>query len=70
MNNSKTFFLNGYEFYITKDLTINEILNYFDYKTSFFIIEYNNLICDRNDWSNIIINSNDTIEIITIVGGG
>ena len=70
MNNSKTFFLNGYEFSITKDLTINEVLNYFDYKTSLFVIEYNNLICDRKDWSKIKINPNDTIEIITIVGGG
>ena len=70
MKNNKTFFLNGYEFSITKDLTINEILNYFDYKVSFFVIEYNNLICNQKDWSTIIINSNDKIEIITIVGGG
>lgn len=70
MNNNKTFFVNGHEFYVNKDLTLNQILNYFNYKNSLFVIEYNNMICDRNEWSNIKITPNDKIEIITIVGGG
>lgn len=70
MNIDKKFFINGYEFFINKDLTINDILEYFNYKNSLFVIEYNNLICDRNEWSKIRINYNDKIEIISIVGGG
>jgi sulfur carrier protein len=66
----KKIFINGHEFFIKKDLTINDILEYFNYKNSLFVVEYNNLICDRNEWSQIKINSNDKIEIISIVGGG
>lgn len=70
MDIDKIFFINGHEFFINKDLTINDILEYFNYKNSLFVIEYNNLICHRNEWSKIRINYNDKIEIISIVGGG
>lgn len=70
MNREKTFFINGRQFFINQSLTINDIIKYFNYKNSVFVIEYNNLICDQNDWSKIRIDSNDKIEIITIVGGG
>ena len=70
MGVEKKFFLNGQEFFITKSLTINDILEYFNYKNSVFVVEYNNLICDQRDWSKIKLDSDDKIEIITIVGGG
>lgn len=70
METGKKFTLNGHQFYVTKALTINEILEYFNYQNNLFVIEYNNLICDPNDWSKIKINQHDKIEIITIVGGG
>lgn len=70
MDREKTFFLNGHQFFINQTLTIKDIIEYFNYKNSVFVIEYNNLICDQNDWSKIKIHSNDKIEIITIVGGG
>ena len=67
---SKNFFLNGHEFKTKEEITLNEIINYFDYKNSFYIIEHNNLICGKNRWESIEITSNDKIEIISIVGGG
>ena len=70
MSNITNFFLNGHEFLIYQTITIKQILDYFNYKDSLFVIEYNNLICDRTEWSTTKINSNDKIEVITIVGGG
>ena len=70
MENNKKFILNGYNFCINNDLTIYEILQYFNYQNDLFIVEYNDLISNRNDWSKIKITSNDKIEIITSVGGG
>ena len=70
MSGNKKFFLNGSQFSSNKDLTLNDIIDYFNYKNSLFVIEYNNLICDRTKLSTIKINYNDTIEFITIVGGG
>lgn len=70
MNIRKTFFLNGHTFLYTKELTLNQIIQYFGYQSFLFIIEYNNLICNQDKWKKIKIKSNDTIEIISIVGGG
>lgn len=67
---NKTFFLNGKKFLIKKNVTLKEIINYFDYSTSIYIIEYNNLICNKDKWEYIKIALNDKIEIISIVGGG
>lgn len=70
MHIEKKIFINGHPFFINKNLTINDILEYFNCKNSLFVIEYNNLICHQNEWSKITINYNDKIEIISIVGGG
>jgi thiamine biosynthesis protein ThiS len=66
----KYFFLNGQKFCTKNDLTILDITKYFDYKTSLLVLEYNNLICNKKNWSQIFIKNNDKIEIVTIVGGG
>jgi sulfur carrier protein len=65
-----TFFFNGNEYFTEKSITLNELLNYFNYHSSIFVVEYNNFICNKNNWKEIKIKKNDTIEIITIVGGG
>ena len=70
MNSNKNFFLNGHKFSTNHQLTISDILHYFNYTNNLFIIENNSLICNRKKWSNIQINSNDKIEVISIVGGG
>jgi thiamine biosynthesis protein ThiS len=70
MSKSKTFFLNGQEYFIESQLTILEIVKYFNYDTSLLVLEYNNLICNKKHWDKFYITNNDKIEIVTIVGGG
>lgn len=70
MSTSKYFFLNGNEYFTNSNLTIFAIIQYFGYNTSLLVLEYNNRICNKKDWNKIYINNNDTIEIVTIVGGG
>jgi sulfur carrier protein len=70
MPNSKNFFLNGDKYYIKDQITLLELINYFNYNTSLLVLEYNNSICHKKNWNNIYINDNDKIEIVTIVGGG
>jgi sulfur carrier protein len=70
MEKSKYFFLNGHEYVTNSDLTILEIVNYFNYNTSLLVLEYNSLICNKKNWDKISIKNNDKIEIVTIVGGG
>ncbi len=70
MSEIKNFFLNGEKYYIKQNINILELVNYFNYNTSLLVLEYNNLICNKKDWRNILIKNNDKIEIVTIVGGG
>jgi sulfur carrier protein len=70
MLNQITFFFNGTEYYTKTVITLEDLLNYFAYKSSIFVVEYNQFICNKDTWKDIKINRNDKIEIITIVGGG
>ena len=70
MTNIKNFFLNGQLYYVEETITISDLINYFNFKDSLLVLEYNNLICDKKHWKEIVIQNEDKIEIVTIVGGG
>ncbi len=70
MSKRLVFLLNGQQYFTEYDLTILELINYFNYSNSLFVLEYNNLICNKKNWDKVIIKNNDKIEIVTIVGGG
>ena len=70
MSETINFFLNGEKYYANNNITLLELINYFNYNTSLLVLEYNNSICNKKNWNQIYLNNNDKIEIITIVGGG
>lgn len=65
-----TFFLNGQQYYSNNAISLSDLLNYFNYNSSLLVLEYNDFVCNRKNWDQIIIQDNDKIEIVTIVGGG
>nr|YP_009496835.1 thiamine biosynthesis protein S [Pseudictyota dubia]AWT39548.1 thiamine biosynthesis protein S [Pseudictyota dubia] len=70
MPEAKTFFVNGQEYYTPNNISLQDLLNYFDYNSSLLVLEYNNFICNKKNWDKILILNCDKIEIVTIVGGG
>ena len=70
MTQMNRFFFNGQQYYIKQTISLFDLLNYFNYKESLLVIEYNNKICNQKNWKKIFIKNNDKIEIVTIVGGG
>ena len=70
MPKAKNFLLNGDRYYVENNVTLLELIIYFNYNTSLLVLEYNNSICNKKNWNKIYINDNDKIEIVTIVGGG
>ena len=70
MSKRNYFFLNGQKYGTNDNLSLLELVKYFNYNTALLVLEYNNLICKRKNWNKIFIQNNDTIEIVTIVGGG
>ncbi len=70
MSKFNYFTLNGQKYVTDSELTLLELIEYFNYNTSLLVLEYNSLICKETNWNKIIIKNNDKIEIVTIVGGG
>ena len=70
MTKPKNFSLNGKSYYVQNDITLADLIRYFNFKYSLLVLEYNNLICDKKNWNKIFVKDHDTIEIVTIVGGG
>lgn len=64
------FFLNGHSYYIQSNITLLDLIHYFNFNDSLLVLEYNNLICDKKNWNQIFLKDKDKIEIVTIVGGG
>lgn len=70
MKNVSKFFLNGNEYVSTKQISLNDLIYYFNCQNLVFVLEYNALVCPRKNWKKILIKNNDQIDLITIVGGG
>jgi thiamine biosynthesis protein ThiS len=70
MQKAKTFFLNGEEYFIDQNINLLNMIQYFNYDQSLLVLEHNKFICSKKNWSTVFIENNDTIEIVTIVGGG
>ena len=70
MSKLKYFFLNGQQYSTIHNPTLFELIEYFNYTTPLFVLEYNNQVCHKKNWNTIGISNNDKIEIVTIVGGG
>ena len=66
----KQFFLNGQIYRTSFSLTLLDLIIYFNYNDSLFVMEHNDIISNKKNWHQIFIDNNDKIEIVTIVGGG
>lgn len=53
-----------------KRFSLDDLRIFFDCQKNLIVLEYNGRIIHPNNWSNIILNNLDKIEILTIVGGG
>nr|YP_009244172.1 thiamine biosynthesis protein S [Gelidium elegans]AMK96414.1 thiamine biosynthesis protein S [Gelidium elegans] len=65
-----TIILNGKPLNCSAETSLYDLLVYYQFDLNSIIIEYNQSIVSTDKLSNIILKSEDTIEVITIVGGG
>lgn len=70
MTKLKHFLLNGETYTIDQEISLFDLVMYFDYNDSLLVLEHNHLICEKNKWKTIFIQHSDIIEVVTIVGGG
>ena len=65
--------VNGEEKFIelgNKKALLSNALILLGYKTNTIVVEVNDLIINSKKWDNKIIKDGDTLEIVSIVGGG
>ena len=65
-----TILINGEAYKYTSSLTVLSLLQYFGFKIELLVIDYNGIILQKEFWSKTIIQDNDSIELLTIAGGG
>jgi thiamine biosynthesis protein ThiS len=70
MTKPKHFILNGETYTIYQDISLFDLLIYFNYNDSLLVLEHNNLICEKDRWKKLFLEDYDKLEIVTIVGGG
>jgi sulfur carrier protein len=62
--------INGQPFNCLNSMSLQDIMIYLNIDVRQVLVEYNNEILDHQDLSHTLVQQNDKLEIITIVGGG
>nr|YP_009296100.1 thiamine biosynthesis protein S [Schizymenia dubyi]AOM65035.1 thiamine biosynthesis protein S [Schizymenia dubyi] len=65
-----TIFINGDAFNCQKSMSLQDLLIYLNFDINSIAIEYNRELLVSRDFDKIFFNSQDHLEVITIVGGG
>nr|ARW65065.1 thiamin biosynthesis protein S [Polysiphonia sertularioides] len=68
--NYLTVFINGDPFNCQKSMSLLDILYYLNIDIYSVIVEYNYVVIDKRHLQNLYMNHNDSVEVISIVGGG
>ena len=63
-------FINGKNYRFTKSITVDQLIIFLNCNKNAIALEYNQTILKQEDWTKTLIQSDDTLEIVTIVGGG
>ena len=62
--------LNGANYIFNYRFTIAELLVYLGFNTNIIVIDYNGTILVQSLWAQTYLQNNDSLEILSITGGG
>jgi sulfur carrier protein len=65
-----TLILNGETYIYNTSLNLLSLLDYLGFKTNLIVIDYNGTILQKEFWHSTQLKNNDTVEILTVAGGG
>nr|QHO64085.1 thiamine biosynthesis protein [Lympha mucosa] len=69
-NNYITIQINGEPFNCSYNMSLQDLMYYFNFNAKLILVEYNKDIIYENQFNHILLKPHDKLEIITIVGGG
>ena len=62
--------INGKDVSLSQKKTLSELLLEKGMHPDRIVVEYNMKIVPKEEWHNIMLGDNDTVEIVSFVGGG
>ena len=62
--------INGQDEQVPENITIAEMVKLKGLTPEAIVIEHNEAICPREQWSNVTLSAGDNLEIVSFVGGG
>lgn len=62
--------INGRREEVQSGLTLADLLSNKGIKLEAVVVEHNGRICPRESYAQVVLQDNDCLEVITLVGGG
>ena len=62
--------INGSKYVFNYNFTISDLMDYLGFNKNVIVIDYNGTIIEKNIWEFTSICDNDSLEILSIAGGG
>ena len=67
---TKTLKINGLNYLFNSGMTIKSLIDYLGFNKNVIVIDYNGYILSKNLWDETGLCNGDTLEILSIAGGG
>ena len=62
--------INGAKYIYKTGLTVSMLITYLGFNKQVIVIDYNGFILEKGLWKKVLIKNNDSLEILSIAGGG
>ena len=62
--------INGLKYICTNDLSVSNLMDYLGFNKRVIVIDYNGFILEKTLWPQTCLKNNDSLEILSIAGGG
>jgi sulfur carrier protein len=62
--------INGSKYLFNSNLTILELIDYLGFNKNVIVIDYNGIILEKKFWEFTRLQTEDSLEILSIAGGG
>ena len=62
--------LNGSKYIYDSTFTVLELIRYLGFNQNVIVIDYNGMVLEQSQWQQTHVNNQDSLEILSIAGGG
>ena len=66
----KTLFINGSQYSFCSPWTLSELLVYLGFNSKLIVLDYNGFLLEKPLWPKTSLNNGDSLEVLSIAGGG